>query len=381
MSIVKIALFASQNIFFIIIGLFGIGFLIGFHELGHFLFCKLFGVKTPSFSIGFGPRLIQRKIGDTVFTLSAIPLGGYVEIAGSAEVGQGEQKEARSVNPDSFAAKPYYQKLLIMIGGIMFNLAFAYTAFIAICMFGLPNSPILYPFNANPIIQTIAPEGAAAQADLRVGDRIVSLDSTQFQGNTLGLLKAISAHPGKSMQLTIERNGTQKTIPIIIGTQQRMGKTVGSLGVIFTMQDQPGLNPLAAVKKGIKLANSYIKQTFLAFKHIFAKADVSSVGGPLSIIQQTIKGAEKGIKVFLALLAIISINLAILNLIPLPILDGGQILFYTIETIIRRPLPEKVRMIIHIATWIGFLILFIYLTAQDILRMEWVKSLTGMVSK
>ena len=95
-----------HSILFIPVGILGIGFLIGFHELGHFLFCKLFRVSTPSFSIGIGPRILKKKIGSTEFSLSAIPMGGYVEIAGAAEVGQGEQKEAYRDDEYSFARKP-----------------------------------------------------------------------------------------------------------------------------------------------------------------------------------------------------------------------------------------------------------------------------------
>jgi regulator of sigma E protease len=108
--------------------------------------------------------------------------------------------------------------------------------------------------------------------------------------------------------------------------------------------------------------------TFSAFKHIFSKQDTSQMAGPLMIISATAKGAEQGVKIFFIFLAIISINLAILNLIPLPILDGGQILFYTIEAIIRRPLPETVKYYIHLASWIGILILMLYLSLKDITR-------------
>ncbi len=114
------------KLFFLFEGIIGLGFIIAFHELGHFLFCKAFNIRVPSFSIGFGPKLFSKKIGGTEFSLSAIPLGGYVEIAGSAEVGQGEQKEAHANDEGSFARKPYYQKLLVMLGGIAFNILFAY---------------------------------------------------------------------------------------------------------------------------------------------------------------------------------------------------------------------------------------------------------------
>ena len=113
----------------IILALFGLGFVIAFHELGHLLTAKLFNVLAPSFSIGFGPRIFQKKFGETTYALSAIPLGGYVELAGSAEMGQGEQTHAHDTSDRSFAAIPYWQKLLIMLGGIGFNIFFAYIAF------------------------------------------------------------------------------------------------------------------------------------------------------------------------------------------------------------------------------------------------------------
>ena len=130
-----------QQLFFILLGILGMGFLIGFHELGHFLFAKLFKIRIPSFSLGFGPRLLTKKIGETEFCLSAIPFGGYVEIAGAAEVGQGDQKEAFATDEGSFAAKPFYQKLCVMLGGIVFNLAFAYFTMTLLFMTGIPKTP------------------------------------------------------------------------------------------------------------------------------------------------------------------------------------------------------------------------------------------------
>ena len=120
----------------------GLGFLIAIHEMGHFLFAKLFGISTPTFSIGFGPQLISKKIGETTFSLSAIPLGGYVEIAGLAEVGQGEQGEAGRTDKRSFASKPYWQKMLVMLGGIGVNLGFAYVACIGL---SFVQSPLVTP--------------------------------------------------------------------------------------------------------------------------------------------------------------------------------------------------------------------------------------------
>lgn len=366
MILLRSITFLAQNFFFLIAGLIGLNFVIGFHELGHFLFCKVFNIRTPTFSFGFGPFLASKKIGDTTFALSSIPLGGYVEIAGAAEVGQGEQKDAHARDKGSFAIKPYWQKLLVLLGGILFNFIFAYAALIFLFMIGLPKTEFLYPRNAKPVIHEIKADSAASKAELAIGDRIISINGQTLNDNGLTAYTLINALPGAETSIVIERNGQQQEIPVTLDSKEMGDKKVGSLGVLFEITGTASLPFMSAVKEGIALTNAYIKATVLGFKHIFVKRDVSKMGGPVKIISETIKAAGHGFGVFLFFLAVISINLAIFNLIPLPILDGGQILFYTIEAIIGRPLSVKVREYIHIATWIFILGLVLYLSAQDI---------------
>ncbi len=363
------------NILFILPALIGVGFLIGFHELGHFLFCKLFNIHTPSFSIGFGPKLISKRIGDTEFSLSAIPLGGYVEIAGAAEVGQGDQEYAQSADDRSFARKPYYQKMLVMFGGIMFNLIFAYTALIALCGLGLPDSKMLYPFNATPTISHIEDGSLASQAGLQAGDTITAFDGQAINGDVFTLVQAMRAAAAKAQeaaadtnapkienQITYLRNNEQYTVNVHFGS-------TSFLGVVFNIAAVPGASLGASIAQGIRMANAYIKNTAYQFVRIFKTFDTTGMGGPIGMIQQTATSATKGFGTFIFLLAVISINLAVLNLIPLPILDGGQILFYTIEAVVGRPLPYQVKEYIHIASWLCILALTLYLTYNDICRM------------
>ena len=354
-----------QHTFFILLGLLGMGFLIGFHELGHFLFAKLFKIRVPSFSLGFGPVIISKKIGETDFCLSAIPFGGYVEIAGAAEVGQGEQKEALATDERSFAVKPFYQKLFVMLGGILFNLIFAYVAMIIIFMAGVPKTPLM---PNDPTISAVHRESAAEKNGLQVGDRIISINQEKIGQNIQKIQQMVQPLALKEATIVIERNGETFTKTIIIGSKQTETETVGILGAEFEFSPTPPHSFKDAFIMGIKTCNTWIKNTFAGFSTLFSKKGVSQVAGPVAIIAMTIKGAAAGWQIFMLLLAIISINLAVLNLIPLPILDGGQILFYGIEALIRRPLPHKVREYIHIGTWILFIILFIYLTAQDIGR-------------
>ncbi len=362
------ALFLLINkAFSIAIALFGIGFLIGFHELGHFLFCKLFGIGTPTFSIGFGPILYKKKAWGTDFTLSAIPLGGFVEIAGAAEMGQGEQKEAHSTKNDSFATKPYYQKFLVMTGGILCNMLFAYTTFILLSLTGIPQTPLV-PTHTKTTIRKLQDNGTAKKAGLLEGDSIETINGVEVKDNFPKLIETVHPLADKSATVKYKRNGQSKNITFTIGHRDEAPQ-VGSLGISeFEMDAIPPQSLFKAISQGIKLTNAWIAQTFSGIVGMFKKADMKNVGGPIVIISALTAGATANFKIFLILLAIISINLAVINLVPLPILDGGQLLFYTIEAIIGRPLPIKVREYIHIASWFLVLGFVIYLSVFDIAR-------------
>ena len=374
MVLTKLALL-SQQLFFILLGFLGMGFLIGFHELGHFLFAKLFKIRIPSFSLGFGPRVFSKKIGETDFLFSAIPFGGYVEIAGAAEVGQGDQKEAFATDDGSFASKPYYQKMFVMFGGILFNLMFAYFTMIFLFTVGIPKTPLM----PATMISVVHKDSAAEKHELLPGDRIISIEEEPTGENLVGrtqnvetniqkLQTIIQSLPLKTATIVIDRNGEKITKTVVIGAKETETVTVGTLGVEFDFIPTPPHSFGNAVKEGIATCNKWIVNTFLGFSQLFSRKGLNNVGGPIMIISMTVKGAAAGYQIFLLLLTIISINLAVLNLIPLPILDGGQILFYSIEALIRRPIPHKIREYIHIATWIMFMILFAYLSMNDISR-------------
>ena len=352
-----------QGLFSILLGILGIGFLIGFHELGHFLFAKLFKVRVPSFSLGFGPRLLTKKIGETEFCLSAIPFGGYVEIAGAAEVGQGEQKDAFATDEGSFAIKPFYQKLLVMLGGILFNFIFAYFTMILLFMAGIPKTPHL----SQPIIAIVQEQSPAETAGLHIGDRILLINEQPIGRNVQEIQKAIQPLALQEATVVIERNGIQLTKNIMVGSRETEEGPVGVLGVEFDYLPIPAHSLKDAFALGIATCNKWIKETIMGFAQL--RRNLGNVGGPVMIISMAAKSSSQGWQLYFLLLALISINLAVLNLIPLPILDGGQILFYSIEAIVGRPIPHKIREYIHIATAIMFIILFIYLTINDISRL------------
>jgi regulator of sigma E protease len=353
----------SKPLFFAA-GLFGIGFLITLHEIGHFVFCKLFNVSVPSFGLGFGPVLWEKKIGETNFIISAIPLGGYVEMAGSAEVGQGEQKEAYRDDERSLIQKPYWQKMCIMFGGVFLNFVFAYVAIILVLALGAPGTPML-PETLTNRIEKVDPNSPADKAGIQKDDLIVALNNAPFDTKNPQLFfEQLKTLAGQTASITINHGGTEERLNITF----EPNKTVGMLGVIFATQPLAPRPFMQAIKEGIELTNKYIYNTALFIKQLFTRRSLEGTGGPVGIIAATTASAQQGFKVYLLLLAVISINLAVLNLLPLPILDGGQALFYTIEAIIRRRLPDNIKFGIHIACWALFLLLTIYLTYYDIKR-------------
>ena len=233
---------------------------------------------------------------------------------------------------------------------------------------GLPKSDFLYPINAIPTIATVTQNSPGERHGLQPKDTIVSVDGKSFDQDVISLIRYIKARPNQKTQLVIDREGTQKTIDVLIESKTLGNKTEGFLGIMFETASLPGYPFLKAVKEGIKLTNEFIYRTITGFFSIFAQKDIGQMSGPLMIVSMTIKGASQGLSILLFFLAIISINLAVLNLIPLPILDGGQILFYSLEALFRRQIPTRIKEYIHLASWILILLLILYISAKDIAR-------------
>ncbi len=365
----EIASLIMNKIVPLALGIAGIAFVIAFHEFGHLIFCKIFNIKAPSFSIGFGPRLIAKKIGETEYVLSAIPLGGYVEIAGSAEVGQGEQAEAYSTDDRAFGPRPWIQKFFVVMGGIAFNLLFAYVVFSLLYFTGMPQSMILYPKNATSTVKMVMPGSPAELAGIQSGDIILSINNVTLQA-PFGpeLVQEIKSHPNQLLTVRVQRENSEHDITLTTKSIEFAGKTMGTAGMVFTTSSMKPLSFVDSIKAGIQLTHEGIANTVNQLTHIFAKRDVAGMAGPIGIIAETANGARQGFGSLLLFLALISISLAVLNLLPIPILDGGQLVYYTIESLSGRSIPEKVREYIHIACWLVFLSFMVYVSYQDIMK-------------
>lgn len=343
-----------------IVGLLGVGFIITFHELGHFLFCKLFNIKSPTFSIGFGPTLFQRQLGETSFIVAAIPVGGYVEMASNPTDDTPLQR--------TFYGKPYYQKFLVILGGILFNLLFTYLVIIGLYWTGMPETALAYPFNATSTIAGVVENSPAAQQGFQENDQLFSYQverTTHLFETTADFLQFVRSHAGQSITVHVNRNTSAVAIPVTIGTNPQNQK-LGYLGILFKTEPLNPLPLMTSVKYGISTTNRLICQVLQSFWLLLQGKSKEQLGGPIMLISQTVKTAERGIKIFIALLALISINLAIINLFPLPILDGGQLLIASLESLFGRQIPIKIKEYIFIGCWALALALILYISFKDI---------------
>jgi regulator of sigma E protease len=339
----------------------GLGLLIVFHEFGHFIIAKLCGVGVLTFSVGFGPKLFVRKKGETEYALSAFPLGGYVKMIGEdpdEEVSQADRER-------SFAHKSLFKRCAIVFAGPGFNLMLAVLLLMLVFVFyGVPVMSTL--------VSGVEQGSPAEQAGIAKGDRIVAIDGKPV-AEWEELSQTIKGSQGKPINLEIRRGS--ETVKLAVQPTKKEGKSIfgerkddwmigiGSQGTIE--KGKPGL----AVGKAFTQTWDYIKITLLAFyKMITGDVSPKNIGGPILIAQMAGQQAQEGVGNFLHFLAVLSINLGVLNLLPVPVLDGGHLLFFLVEAVIRKPVSVRVR---EMAQQVGICLLallMVYAFYNDIVR-------------
>lgn len=425
-----------------------VGFLIWFHELGHFLFAKAFGVKVEVFSVGFGPRIFSKQVGETLYQVSAIPLGGYVKLYG---------EEEGIDDPRAFSSKPPWQRILIALAGPLFNLILAVILFTVVFKVGVE----VPKYFKEPVLVGYVEENSWAQkVGIREGDRIVEIGGVPVE-KWEDLRKALieSALKGEREIAVKVLRGKEEIIlrgpkpdieggEEILGIQPFIGPVVGSV-----IEEIPGLGPSPAFQVGlrrgdvilevngkrvkswyevveeirksqgrpiklvIKREDKVIEKTVVPVIHpgtqkpmlgisplvetykvsyslgealnkalertwdltkltfeflyglVTGSVSFKALGGPIAIAQFAGQSAQLGLIPYLNSMAFISLQLAIFNLLPLPILDGGLILLFLIEMIRRRPLPEKFKEYWQRAGFALIVTLMFFVILNDLLRL------------
>ena len=421
----------------------GLGVMVLVHEWGHFVIARLFGVRVEVFSIGFGPRLFGFKRGPTDYRLSALPLGGYVRMAGD------NPAEERRGDPDEFLSKPRWQRVLIALAGPTTNFLMAVVLTAGLFMHGgeqpsYADKPV--------VVAGVVKDSPAQKAGIQPGDHIVSFGGVKDPTwDRLALELALSA-PGHSEPVTIERNDQLITTsvesepqpftvigypaePVIVGSvahglpaekaglkegdvivaasgqklmapsqfseivQQSAGNPMTleilrdgqpqtlqlrpiwgdpgdgmprwQIGITFRFVTSPRRYsaPQALVKATqfhIVLANKLI---YLVGELFTGRVSLKQVQGPLGIVQESSRAAKRGFGDLISLMALVSLNLAILNLLPIPILDGGHILMLAIEGLLRRDLSLKIKERFVTVGMVFLLLVFLIVMYNDVLRL------------
>jgi regulator of sigma E protease len=316
-----------------------LGILIFVHEFGHFIVARQLGVGVTKFSFGFGPKLAGIRRGETEYLISAIPLGGYVKLVG--------ENDADEVSPEdqekAFYQKPVWVKMAVVAAGPIGNLLFAFLVFWAVFLSGVPT--------LTPKIGDVMPDTPAARAGLKAGDLVVRVGEKNI-ATWEELAAGIRASgAGKELPLTVRRGEEEFRVTVL--PEIREGRTIfgekvdgPKIGVVASNEVfQRSINPVAAIGRAAGETARIVKLTVLTVvKLIMRVIPSNTLGGPLLIAQIAGDQARQGISPFVYFLGLLSVNLGILNLLPIPILDGGHLLFFSIEALRRKPLTPQARM-------------------------------------
>jgi regulator of sigma E protease len=435
-----------------------LGILIFVHELGHFLIAKLLGVKVLKFSLGFGPKIIGKKYGDTEYLLSAVPLGGYVKMLGQSDVPSEEEEISEAEKHRAYNFQPVWKRFSIVFFGPLFNLFFAAFVFFWIFLSGVP---AMYPdvgqvlenssaqksglmtgdriieINGKAIISwdeiedvldknpgktlslkvkrgdttldfSVTPEmkkakdlfgeskdiwdigitplvypaigsvmkgSRAEKAGLKKGDRIISIEDTELK-TWPDMTGIIHNNPEKPLKFKIQR-GAEITELVIspekstVKTPGEGEKVIGLIGIKPEGNDfirKYGL--LSSISLGVMKTWDVSVLTVVSIVKLFQRViPADTIGGPIMIVQMAGEQASQGFLNFFTLMAVISVNLGILNLLPIPVLDGGHLMFMSIEAVRRKPVSEKVAMAaqkVGIALLVTLMVFALY---NDIMRL------------
>ena len=360
-------------IVYILVAILMFGILIALHEFGHFAAAKLCGVRVNEFSIDMGPQVVHRKRGETDYSFRLFPIGGFCAMEG--------EEEGASTDPRAFPNRPWWQRLIILLAGVTMNFLTGFV--IILCLFSTQGSfyqPVITEFSA----------GSALETDgLQTGDRIRSID-----GHAVYLMQDVSFFLGRTqgstMDLVIERDGEKLTLNDFPRSPTPVTNEDGSTSLVFgvRMAGQEVATPLSVVKNAWFQSVDYVRMVWFSLGDLVTGAvGLRDMSGPLGIVDMVGQVGEQGAQAaqeagtsvvagammnILSLVSFISINLAVMNLLPIPALDGGQILFMAVNGVYtgatRKKLNPKYQGWVSAAGFICLMALMVVITVSDVFK-------------
>ena len=353
------------------------------HELGHYWAARRCGIRVEVFSIGFGPELFgYTDRAGTRWKFSAIPLGGYVKMFGDADPASTPSEAVKQMTPaeraESFFYKSVGQRAFVVIMGPAANFIFAIIALaLLFATLGQPFTPAQ--------VGSVIPESAAARAGLLPGDVIVAIDGWSVQ-RFEEIQESVRLKPDQKVEITVERDGSRKTLNATIQSrviEDRLGNKhrVGQLGISRSGVEYRHHDPLTAVWQAARQTVSLTTGTLTAIGQMISGARGSEeIGGPLRIAQMSGEFAQSGVDALIWFMVILSINLGLINLFPIPLLDGGHLMFYAIEGLRGRPLGEQAQKYGFRIGLALVLTLTVFATWNDLVHLRVVDFVRNLIS-
>ena len=340
----------------IISAIFVFGLLVLVHEFGHFFTAKLTGMRVDEFAIGFGPKIFSKKYGETKYSLRAIPLGGFNDIAGM-------DPSDNQAGDRGFCEKPVFSRMIVILAGSAMNFVLPVLLF-----FGIYATVGVGKVSTEPVIGGLISGMSAEKAGLKAGDRILTLDGEKISTWQEILDKTKTLEPNKSVPLQYERN-SQVTETFVTPKFDESSKRK-LLGIQSSVVYEP-----KSLGESWTAAMDHTKKILLymldALANLFKAPSEAELSGPIGIAQMAGQAAEKGLIPLLNFAALLSLNLGIINLLPVPALDGGHFVGLAIEAVRGKPLGAKALMYTQRAGVAFLLMLTLYATTNDLIRVVW----------
>jgi len=325
------------------------------HELGHFAAGKAAGIKVYEFALGFGPLIWRRKRGETVYSLRALPLGAFVKFAG-LDRPDNPQDDVDAGDPRSFRAKPLGWRIATILAGPFMNFVMAFVFFaIVFVAAGVPAA----------VVSEVYPGMPAQAAGLQAGDRIVAVGRATTE-TVAEVRDAISAALGKPITITVEREGARMSFQVTPAKDPETGG--GVIGVLLSEPWQPA-GVLKAVRTGATFTVDVARNLVVTLGRMVSGRMKAEVAGPIGIAQVVGQTARLGLVNLLYLAALLNVNLGLLNLLPIPVLDGGWIVLLGIEAVRRRPLDEEQEAFARMVGMAILMLIMAFATLSDIARL------------
>ena len=335
--------------------------LIFVHEFGHFIAARIAGVGVVKFSLGFGPKIIGKKIGETEYVLSWIPLGGFVKLLGESA----DEKLSPEDEKKSFLKQPIWKRILIILAGPVCNFLLALLIFVIVFMYGVPK--------LTAVVGEMSKESSAMEAGMLSGDKIISIDGKNIV-YWEEIKPLVSDANGKQIEVTVERESIKKVFliqPKLSKAKNMFGEEVSTYligispaGKSVINRQNPWQASITAIQKTWEISKLTVVAVVKMFEGVISPR---TLGGPIFIAQVAGEQVREGIIPFIFFMAILSINLGVINLFPIPVLDGGHIFFYLIEIVTRREISVKVK---ELSQQIGFVLLLILMAFVILIDIE-----------